>query len=123
MIFRISGQSGPDGPLVTVPRGCAVRVSVSTLAMPILLSPKSSARTSSTRSGMTGEGRELPGLDTEQSQRGQPALLVWQIEDHAFSGGHRQPGVVEQLAFQLAGFPARVAERDEGLLGSRAHGH
>src|SRR6185436_5375219 len=110
MSFRSAGQSGPPDPLASVLRGCAVRVSVSPLATPILLSPKSSARTIcgwlDGRSGMTGERRELPGLDAEQAQRSQPALLVGQIEDHAFIGGHRQPGIVEQLAFELTGFPA-----------------
>ena len=61
------------------------------------------------RSGMTGERGELPGFDAEQPERREPALLVGQIEDHAFIGRHRQPGVVEHLFFELAGFPTRVA--------------
>src|SRR5690349_21592807 len=116
-------QSGPLGPLPMVARGCAARVSVSPLATPIRFSPKSKARTTDAWSGMSGERGELAGFDAEQAERSAPALLVGQVEDHAFIGRHRQPGVVEQLLFELAGFPARVAQRDEGLLGTRAHGH
>src|SRR5688572_783752 len=109
MIFCSAGQSGPSGPLPIAPRGCALRVSVSPLAMPILFSPKSRATTTKIRarpwSGMTGEGSELAGLNTEQPKRCEPALLVGQIEDHAFVGGHRKPGVVEHLALELAGLP------------------
>ena len=42
---RARAQSGPSGPLAMVARGWAVRVSVSPLAMPMRLSPKSSATT------------------------------------------------------------------------------
>ena len=38
--FCSAAQSGPDGPLAIVPRGWAVRVSVSPLAMPIRLEPE-----------------------------------------------------------------------------------
>src|SRR5690348_3142964 len=85
-------QSGPCGPLAIAERGCAARVSVSPLAMPIRRSPKSIATIifgfSEGRSGMTGERRELPGLDAEQPERCEPTLLVRQIEDHAFIGRH-----------------------------------
>src|SRR3954468_15049092 len=78
------GQSGPWGPLLKAVRGWAVRVSVSPLAMPILLCPKSSATMSwGPPSGMTGERGELAGLDAEQPERCEPALLVGQVEDHA----------------------------------------
>src|SRR3954468_2690419 len=102
------------------PRGRAVRVSVSPLAIPILRSPKSSARTvvirdSDPRSGMTRERGELPGFHAEQPQGGEPTLFIGQVEDHALIRWHRQPGVVEHLAFELAGFPARVAEGNESL--------
>src|SRR6188768_2149339 len=120
-------QSGPWGPLEMAVRGWAARVSVSPLAIPIRFSPKSSATTIvgllGARSGMTGKRGELPGLDAEQPERREPTLLVGQIENHAFIGGHRQPGVVEHLFFELAGFPARVAESNERLLGSIAGGH
>src|SRR5262245_37135025 len=106
------------------PRGRALPVSVSPLAMPMRLSPKSRARTRRiSRSGMTGERRELSGLDAEQPERCEPALLVGQIEDHALVGGHREPGIVEHLALELAGFPTRVTECDEGLLRAGAGGH
>src|SRR5689334_24326973 len=119
-----AGQSGPWWPLEIVVRGWAVRVSVSPLAMPIRLSPKSTERMTSGRpSGMTGERGELAGFHTEQPERCEPALLVGQVEDHAFVGGHREPGVVEHLLLELPGFPTRVAERDERLLGAGAGGH
>src|SRR5436190_24051900 len=100
------------------PRGRAPRVRVSPLAMPILLVPKSNARTTAIvlgdpGSGMTGERGELAGFHAEQPERCEPALLVGQIEDHALIGGHREPGVVEHLLLELAGFPARITERDE----------
>src|SRR6187551_342397 len=106
-------QSGPAGPLPMAPRGRAARVSVSPLAIPILLSPKSSATMVDTegvdaRSGMTGERGELAGFHAEQPERGEPALLVGQIEDHALIGRNGQPRVVEHFAFELAGFPAGV---------------
>src|SRR6186997_2414370 len=120
-------QSGPLGPLEIVERGCAARVSVSPLATPIRRSPKSIATMifgcSGGRSGMTGERGELPGFDTEQPERGEPALLVRQIENHAFIGGHREPGIVEHFLFELTGFPSRVTEGDESLFGSSARGH
>src|SRR5262245_43438575 len=105
------------------PRGRALRVSVSPLAMPILLSPKSSARTVDTRSGMTGERGELPGFHAEQPERCEPALLVGQVENHAFIGGYGQPGVVEHLALELPGFPTGIPEGDEGLVRAGAGGH
>src|SRR6187399_616097 len=84
-------QSGPWGPLAMAERGCAVRVSVSPLAIPMRRSPKSIATTmvglAGARSGMTGERGELPGLDAEQPERCEPTLLVRQIENHAFIGG------------------------------------
>src|SRR5436190_4288102 len=85
-------QSGPLGPLEIVERGWAARVSVSPLAMPIRLSPKSSATMTWARSGMTGERGELPGFDAEQPERGEPTLLVGKIEYHAFICRYRQPG-------------------------------
>src|SRR5687768_9906519 len=89
-------QSGPLGPLPIVERGWAACVTVSPLAIPIRFRPKSSARTIFAglvaRSGMTGERSELPGFDTEQPERREPALLVGQIEDHALVRRHRQPG-------------------------------
>src|SRR5688572_8098369 len=101
MTFCSAGQSGPWGPLPMAPRGCALRVSVSPPALPILLRPKSRATTAKIRarpcSGRTGEGSELAGLNTEQPKRCEPALLIGQIEDHAFVGGHRKPGVVGHL--------------------------
>src|SRR5690348_9263236 len=113
-------QSGPEGPLAIAPRGRAARVSVSPAATPILLSPKSSARTveiidPELGSGMTGERGELAGFHAEQPERGEPALLVGQVEDHALIRGHRQPGVVEHFLFELPGFPSGITERDEGL--------
>src|SRR4051812_22762604 len=99
-------QSGPCGPFTRVVRGCAVRVSVSPLATPIRLSPKSTERTTSgLPSGMTRERCELAGFHTEQSERCEPTLLVGQVEDHALVRGDGQPGVVEHLALELAGFP------------------
>src|SRR5688572_29379740 len=122
-----AGQSGPFGPLEIVVRGWAARVSVSPLAMPMRLRPKSKARTTMgcdwAWSGMSGKRGELPGFDAEQTQRGAPALFVGQIEDHALIGGNRQPGVVQQLLLELTGFPARVAQRDECLVGTGAGGH
>src|SRR5262245_12561170 len=123
MRFNAS-QSGPLGPFEIALRGWADRVRVSPLAIPILLCPKSTARMSAgPASGMTGEGRELAGFHAEQPERREPALLVGQIEDHAFIRGHREPGVVEHLLLELAGFPAGVTERDERLLGAGATGH
>src|SRR5687768_12090818 len=116
MIFCRAVQSGPAGPLPMAPRGCALRVRVSPLAIPILLSPKSSATMSAGRSGMTGERGELSGLHAEQPQRCEPTLLVGKVEDHALGRGHRQPGVVEHFPLELAGFPTGVSEGDEGLL-------
>src|SRR6478735_3414368 len=120
-------QSGPFGPLGIVERGWAARVSVSPLAMPIRRSPKSIATMivgcMGARSGMTGDRGELPGFDAEQPKRGEPTLLVGQIEYHAFICRHRQPGVVEHLLFELTGFPPGITERDEGLLGSGARSH
>src|SRR3954469_11801134 len=99
-------QSGPCGPLEIVVRGCALRVSVSPLATPIRLSPKSTERTISGRpSGMTGERGELAGFHAEQPERCEPALLVGQVEDHALVGGNGEPGIVEHFLFELAGFP------------------
>src|SRR5689334_9331872 len=104
-------QSGPCGPFARVARGCALRVSVSPLATPIRLSPKSRERTTSgLPSGMTRERGELAGFHAEQPERREPALLVGQVEDHALVGRHREPGIVEHLFLELAGFPARVAE-------------
>src|SRR4051794_27903611 len=105
-------------------RGWAVRVSVSPLAIPMRLSPKSTERMTCGRpSGMTRERGELAGFHAEQPERCQPTLLVGQVEDHALVRGHREPGVVEHLFFELAGFPARVAKRDERLFRSGAGRH
>src|SRR5690349_12487481 len=122
-----AAQSGPWGPLAMVVRGWAARVSVSPLAMPIRLSPKSRATTisirSATRSGMSGERGELAGFDAEQAERRAPTFLVRQVEDHALVGRYREPGIVEQLLLELAGFPTRVAQRDERFLRAGAGGH
>src|SRR6185312_11085991 len=111
----IAVQSGPARVVVAAGRGAAVAVSVSPAAMPIRLSPKSKARIASTGlSGMPGDQAQPVDIDAEEPPRADPALFIGQLEHHARIDRHGGPGVVADLALELAGLPARVAECDEG---------
>src|SRR5690242_3236367 len=112
----IASQSGPARVTGEAERGAAVAVSVSPAAMPMRLSPKSKARMASTGfSGMPGDQAQPVDIDAEQPPGADPAFFVGQLEYDACIDRHRGPGVLPDLALQLAGLPARVAERDESI--------
>src|SRR6185437_6765309 len=112
----IAAQSGPVRVASAAGRGAAVPVSVSPVAMPIRLNPKSKARMASTGfSGMPGDQAQPVDIYAEEPPGAGPALLVGQLEHHARIDGHGGPGVLADLALELAGLPSRVAECDEGI--------
>src|SRR5271155_2479640 len=89
--------------------------------MPMRRRPKSKARTTwAGASGMTREQADAGAVDAEQLPGRLPALLKGQIEDDAIIHRQAQPGVIEHLTLELAGFPAGITERNESVLGSFA---
>src|ERR1043165_4300547 len=71
-------------------------------------------------SGVAGFGREHAEIDADLAQR----LLVLGLgvlaEDEVEIGGAVQPAVLVDLVLELAGRPARIAERQHGALRSVA---
>src|SRR5690606_31744621 len=108
----IACQSGPPSRIGTVSSGRAARVRVSPAAMPTRRSPKSKARMMRGRraSGMPGLGAHLVHVDAQQAPGGKPAFLIREIEEHGLVHGQGKPGVVEELALQLARLPAGIAQ-------------
>src|SRR6187549_1632806 len=102
-------QSGPFGPWLTVRRGAAVPVTALPAAMPMRRRPKSKARMRVCgRSGMTWNQAHLVHVHAHQAPRGEPAILVRQVEQQRLVEWQREPRVVLDLAFELAGLPAGV---------------
>src|SRR3989442_4666432 len=120
-------------PAAITPRGRAFAPAMLATASPMRLVPKSkpSATPSVVRrpdrspteptgglapapgSGMARLAGELQRIDAKQSERRRKARPDRRIEDHARIGLHRQPAVLPQLVLQLAGTPARIAERNQ----------
>src|SRR6185312_4408229 len=101
----------------------------------IRLRPKSNARTAcagweaairSRGSGIAGDGAHLADLvaiEADELPRALPALLEGHAEHDALVGGHRQPGVLADLALELARIPAGIPEGYEGIRRSVAARH
>src|SRR6185437_1210940 len=131
----IAAHSGPCASIAAAGRGAARPVSVSPAAMPIRLRPKSNARTAcagweaairSRGSGIAGDGAHLADLvaiEADELPRALPTLLEGHAEHDALVGGHRQPGVLADLALELARIPAGIPEGYEGIRRSVAARH
>src|SRR5882672_2814663 len=111
-------QSGPAAETLAAGRGPAVAVTVSPQAMPMRFFPKSKARMVWTASGMPGSAAHHVFVDAQEAPRGAPAIFVRQVEHHAGVDGHRHPRVLLDLALELPGLPAGIAERDECAIGA-----
>src|SRR5882757_7673987 len=122
-----------------VDSGRASRVSVLPMATPMRRSPKSKASNSAgvingsamkvkrsdgrpgpCGSGMTGLPRQARWFDTQQVQRRGEALLGRRLENDRGIGIDGEPRVRADLLLELAGTPARIAERHQHLLRSAA---
>jgi len=73
--------------------------------------------TRSLSSSMPGMRTDRRDVDAEQATGGLPALVVGCVEEDAFVARHSQPCVLCKFALQLAGAPACITERDEGIEG------
>src|SRR5882672_8037792 len=122
MSFAISGQSLPLAPSDRTATGLALRVSVSPAATPMRRRPKSnpSARDAGAAvaapSRMTGSRTQPVEFDSKEPPGGVPTVLERHAEDDGVARRHVEPGVGADFFLELAGLPARVAERDEGVL-------
>src|SRR6185437_3335357 len=125
----IAPHSGPLASIAAAGRGAARPVSVSPAAIPMRLRPKSNARTAcagregsiracGTCSGIARDDADLADLvavESDELPRALPALLERHAEHDALVRRHRQPGVLANLALELARIPPRVPEGDEGV--------
>src|ERR1019366_3927097 len=69
---------------------------------------------------MARDEADAGAVDAQQLPGRLPAILERQVEYDALVHRQAQPGVVEHLALELSGFPAGIAEGDEGVLRPRA---
>src|SRR5690606_9025589 len=74
-------------------------------------------------SGVARLAGQQAEIDAQAVCGGVQALLGLQLEENLVIGGAAEPGVVHQLALQLPGVPAGVAEGNEGFPGPAAAGH
>src|SRR3974390_325375 len=123
--LSIISQRGPKGPAGTACKGEAVRLTVSPQATPILLSPKSKARTIFGRqdSGIAADRADSRQFDSEQARGGVPSRLERQIKNQPKVHGRAQPGVRPDFVLQLAAVPTGVTQGDDGLIRTLAPGH
>src|SRR5947209_6637862 len=73
-------------------------------------------------SGMAGGGRQMPGVYTDPAQRPLVFELDRRVEDERRVGRAIQPTIMLDFRFELAGGPARIAEREDSPVGSRPLG-
>ena len=69
---------------------------------------------------MTGVPRQLRTVHAEQPKRSVVLVARRHVEDDLRRRVHRQPGVLRDFAFQLAGAPSRVSKRNQNLIGTIA---